>query len=97
VLTAQRGPAPRPLAAAEDARGLLEQPWRQLIEQGRLAEAHLDVAQQSVFVLLHGLISLRSSRTDMEWSPVLVEESVDALLRGWVVSAAAAPTERGTS
>jgi len=33
----------------------------------------------------------------MEWSPVLVEESVDALLRGWVVSAAAAPTERGTS
>jgi AcrR family transcriptional regulator len=97
VLTAQRGPSPRPLAAAEDALRLLEQPWRQLIEQGRLAEEHLDVAQQSVFALAHGLISLRSSRPDMEWSPVLVEESVDALLRGWVASAHAAPPERGTS
>jgi AcrR family transcriptional regulator len=93
VLTTQRGPTPRPLAAAEEARGLLEQPWRQLIEQGRLAEAHLDLAQQCFFALLHGIISLRSSRADMEWSPALVEESVDALLRGW----AAPPAERGTS
>lgn len=97
VLTAQRGPAPRPLAAAEEARGLLEQPWRQLIEQGRLAEAHLDLAQQSVFALLHGIISLRSSGSAMQWPPTLVEESVDALLRGWVASIPAPPTERGTS
>jgi AcrR family transcriptional regulator len=97
VLTAHRGPSPKPLAAAEDARGLLEQPWRQLIDQGRLAEVHLDLAQQSVFALLHGIISLRSSGADMQWPPALVEESVDAMLRGWVVSAAAPPTERGTS
>jgi AcrR family transcriptional regulator len=92
VLTTQRGPTPRPLAAAEEVRGLLEQPWRQLIDQGRLAEAHLDLAQQSFFALLHGIISLRSSRSDFEWSPSLVDESVDALLRGW----AAPPPERGT-
>ena len=96
VLTTQRGTSPRPLAAAEEARGLLEQPWRQLIEQGRLAEPHLDLAQQSFFALLHGIISLRSSRTDMEWSPALVDASVDALLRGWMPLRAEAATERGT-
>jgi AcrR family transcriptional regulator len=92
VLTTQRGPSPRPVAAAEEARGLLEQPWRQLIEQGRLAEGHLDLAQQSFFALLHGIVSLRASRSDIDWSPALVDASVDALLRGW----AAAPAARGT-
>jgi AcrR family transcriptional regulator len=96
VLTAQRGASPRPLAAAEEVRGLLEQPWRQLIEQGRLAEPHLDLAQQSFFALLHGIISLRSSRPDMEWSPLLAEASVDALLRGWVAPASAPNSGRGT-
>jgi AcrR family transcriptional regulator len=97
VLTAERGPTAKPLAAAEEARGLLEQPWRQLIEQGRLAEAHLDLAQQSFFALLHGLISLRASRRDLDWAPNLLEASVDALLRGWAVSPDGTSTERGTS
>jgi AcrR family transcriptional regulator len=96
VLTGQRGPSAEPLAAAEEARGLLEQPWRQLIEQGRLAERHLDLAQQSFFALLHGLISLSESRRDLDWAPDLFEESVDALLRGWVVSADPPQAERGT-
>lgn len=92
VLTTQRGPSPPPLAAAEEVRELLEQPWRQLIEQGRLAEEHLDLAQQSFFALLHGIISLRSSWPEMKWSPALDTGSVDALLRGW----AAPPARRGT-
>ena len=33
----------------------------------------MDLAQQSFFALLHGIISLRSSRPDIEWSPVIVE------------------------
>lgn len=83
ILTSQRDASARPLQTAEDARGLLEQPWRQLIEQGRLAAAHIDLAQQSFFALLHGIISLRSSRQDLDWSPTIVEDSVEALLRGW--------------
>lgn len=94
ILTTQRGPSPRPLQAAEDVRALLEQPWRQLIEQGRLAAEHMDLAQLSFFALLHGVISLRSSRPDLEWSPVFVEESVDAFLRGWTAPRAAQPTNR---
>jgi len=97
VLTAQRGPTPRPLAAAEEARGLLEQPWRQLIEQGRLAPEHLDLAQQSFFALLHGIISLPARRDATDWSPQLAEASVDALLRGWVAPHPAERSERGTS
>ena len=93
ILTTQRGPSPRPLQAAEDVRALLEQPWRQLIEQGRLAAVHMDLAQQSFFALLHGIISLRSSRPDLEWSPVIVEQSVDAFLRGWTAPDAAQRTD----
>src|SRR5574338_738586 len=96
VLTSQRDPTARPLPAAEEARALLEQPWRQMIEQGRLAEQHLDLAQQSFFTLLHGIVSLRSSRPDIDWSPGLVEESVNALLRGWTSASATAAPERGT-
>jgi AcrR family transcriptional regulator len=94
ILTTQRGPEPRPLQTAEDARGLLEQPWRQLIEQGRLAAGHLDVAQQSFFALLHGIISLRSTRPDLLSAPALLEESVDALLRGWTAAPLAERSER---
>jgi AcrR family transcriptional regulator len=95
ILTSQRGPSPRPLASAEEARAQLEQPWRQLIEQGRLAADHLDLAQHSFFALLHGVISLRNSRADLDWPPAIVEESVDALLRGWTAPAVAQRPERG--
>jgi AcrR family transcriptional regulator len=86
ILMTQRGPDAKPLKSAEESRGLLEQPWRQLIEQGRLREEHLDLAQQSIFALLHGLIQLLTTRPDLEWSDVVAEESVEALMRGWIVS-----------
>jgi AcrR family transcriptional regulator len=95
ILTTHRGPAPRPLASAEEARALLEQPWRQLIEQGRLAPEDNDLAQHSFFALLHGVISLRNSRTDLAWPPGIAEASVDALLRGWIAPDAAQRPERG--
>ena len=102
ILTTARDPSLPPVEAAEEARALLEQPWRQLIDQGRLGAAHLDLAQQSVFALIHGIISLHASRPDLEWSPLLVEESVDALLRGWTDPAGAqrpepAARKRGTA
>jgi AcrR family transcriptional regulator len=86
ILMTQRGADAEPLKSAEESRGLLEQPWRQLIEQGRLREEHLDLAQQSVFALLHGLIQLLTTRPDLEWSDVVAEESVEALMRGWTAS-----------
>lgn len=86
ILTSQRGPSAKPLKAAEESRGELEQPWRQLIDQGRLPPEHIDLAQKSFFALLHGLISLLTTRSDLEWSPAVAEESVDALLRGLTVS-----------
>ncbi|HVH07436.1 MAG TPA: TetR/AcrR family transcriptional regulator [Myxococcota bacterium] len=92
VLMTQRGADAKPLQSAEDSRGLLEQPWRQLIEQGRLREEHLDLAQQCCFALLHGLISLLTNRPDIEWSSGVVEESVEALLRGWTVSTGLEPS-----
>lgn len=94
ILTAERGPSAKPLQAAEDSRGELERPWRRLIDQGRLRPEHLDLAQQSLFVLIHGTISLLSTRPDLDWSPAIAEESIDALLRGWTASTG--PERRGT-
>jgi len=94
ILTTRRDPSASPLQAAEDARGLLEQPWRQLIEQGRLAPEHIDLAQQSCFALLHGIVSLLLSRPDLAWAPAIVEESIDALLRGLTRPSAAPRPER---
>lgn len=96
ILTTRRDPAAKPLQAAEDARGLLEQPWRQLIEQGRLAAAHIDLAQQSCFALVHGIVSLLLSRPDLDWSAAILEESLDALLRGWVRPPSAPRSGGGT-
>jgi AcrR family transcriptional regulator len=99
IHTTRRDPTAKPLQTAEDARVLLEQPWRKLIEQRRLAPEHIDLAQQSCFALVHGLISLLLSRPDLEWSPAIVEESVDALLRGWTTPPEPRPERprRGTT
>jgi len=84
LLTQLRDPDRTPTPSAEETRALLEQPWLALIQQGRLDATKLDVAQQSSIALLHGLIAMRMNRPDLPWSPALIDESIDALLRGWV-------------
>lgn len=71
------------LPVAEEARRLLAQPAERLAEAGRLA-TDVETAKQSFWVLVHGLISLRSSRPDVEWSPALGAASLDAMIQGLV-------------
>ena len=97
LLTAPRGEASEPPRSAEEAREFMEKPWRELLEAGRL-RADLDSAQQSLWALLHGLVSLRTSRPDLDWSKTVVEDSIDALLRGLVPpDAALAPARERPS
>jgi len=72
------------LPAAEEARRMLEQPVAALSQAGRLA-TDVDTASQAFWALVHGLISLRGSRPDVEWSPSLTEASLDAMIRGLVL------------
>lgn len=101
ILTAPRAADAQPIAAAEEARELLDQPWLELIRRGRLEREHQELAQRSLFALLHGLITLRANRPDLGWSEAHVDASMEALLRGWVdppgSRRARPPAPRGSS
>jgi AcrR family transcriptional regulator len=74
--------APAP-AASDDARRMLEGPFESLARRGRLA-AELDAAVHSLWVFLHGFITLQVTRPDFPWSAKLLETGLDALLGGLV-------------
>lgn len=75
------------LPAAEEARHMLEGPVDVLDRAGRLV-TDAETASQAFWALVHGLISLRSARPDVDWSPRLTERSLDAMIRGLVLSEA---------
>jgi AcrR family transcriptional regulator len=81
-------PRPNPAAAVpamEEVREVLRRPMRALEASGRLTVPDEETAAQAIWSLLHGLISLRTSRPDYPWSPSLVEHALDSLLRGLVL------------
>jgi AcrR family transcriptional regulator len=51
---------------------------------GRLREADVDGALQFVWMLLHGIVSLRSERPDVEWKQSIVEYSLDIAIQGLI-------------
>ncbi len=84
LLTVAREPGTDPPPAAEAAREFLERPWQQLAEQGRLRPPDIEICQRALWAAVHGLLSLHSSRPDLEWPQAVFDESVDAVLRGLV-------------
>jgi AcrR family transcriptional regulator len=84
--------------AAEEARRILEAPMLEIDAQGRLRGMDLETARQAMWALCHGVISLRTSRSDLEWSPDLFGKAFDAMLCGIVepeqTLAAMAPKEK---
>jgi AcrR family transcriptional regulator len=78
---------PRPLASApvpsaEAALELFERPFRQLSREGHLVTDDLQAATQACWVMLHGLIHLRTARPDLDWSERLLDVALDAMVRG---------------
>jgi len=81
--------APRPEGCArpqsvETAISELNEPLVALERAGRLHECTAEEAGQQLWVLLHGVISLRISRPDLAWTESLVRPVIDTLLRGLV-------------
>lgn len=97
LLSQPRHSASEPPRSAEQARKLLERPWLELWEAGRLRSGDIPSASQSLWALCHGLVHLRTVRPDHDWSKSLVDDSIDALLRGLIAPADAdglAPARR---
>jgi AcrR family transcriptional regulator len=87
---------PSPGSAAQRAVDLMSKPLDSLLQRGQITESELALISQSLWACLHGLISLPSVRPDADWSPDLLEASVDALFRGWL-DEFASQTPKGSS
>ena len=64
-----------------------------LVRRGDLREEDLEMLRQGVWSLIHGFILLQTSRPDEEWEPDLLDNSLDALIRGSLGSRRAARRE----
>jgi len=73
-----------PPEAAQQARTLIEATLARLAEQGRLLVDEIEEAVQTIWVMLHGLISTRISDPDYAWVENQVDISLETLLRGLV-------------
>ncbi len=82
LLTAPRpedSPSPE---SAEALRAALEQRIGELQAAGRLETGDIEEAFQIIWVVIHGLVSLRINQPDYEWKERMVEHALDLLLRG---------------
>lgn len=70
--------------AAEEARTRFEAPILALLAAGRLRAPDVEVGVQVIWSFVHGLISLRTSRADVDWHPDLIDIALDGILGGIV-------------
>ena len=75
-----------PLPSLEEVRELIGESLNQLGEQDLLNAQSPSEAGQSLWAMLHGLVSLQIYRPEIGWSETLVQTSLDALLGGLVRS-----------
>lgn len=74
-----------PPPSSERARALIQAALAKLAEAGRLLSADVEEAEQFIWAVTTGLLRLRVTHGGSgEWSPTLVEFSVDAAVRGLV-------------
>ena len=86
LLTQPRPDDSPPSESAEAARALIEVTLSRLAADKRLQLDDIEEAVQCIWVMLHGLIALRISRPDYEWTSSHVDVCLDVLLRGLVIS-----------
>ncbi len=79
-----------PSPSEQTARQQLELPLAALLRQDRLRASSVEQAVQCVWVVLHGVISLRTTRPDARFTEKLEAFALDTLLRGLIAPAAGA-------
>ncbi|MCH2169834.1 TetR/AcrR family transcriptional regulator [Myxococcota bacterium] len=92
LLMARRPDDVRPPASVEQARIALMEPLQRLALEERLWVTDVEEASQLMWTMLHGMISLRINRPDLNWTKSTLRTSLDILVRGLV-----RPADRATS
>ncbi len=85
LLSALRARQHAPPRSTEETRALLEKPWLELWEAGRLRAGDWKSAAQALWALCHGIVMGRIEAPDHDWSKTLAADAIDALLRGLVI------------
>jgi hypothetical protein len=84
LLTALRPDAADPPPSSVEARALIEEPLLALERQGRLRARDSEEAFQCLWVAMHGVMSMLTTRPDYAWSKQLVGTALAAMLNGLV-------------
>ena len=56
-----------------------------IAERGWLALGELEDFRQAIWTMVHGIVSLRALRPDVEWKEDLLDQSIEGMFRGWLV------------
>jgi AcrR family transcriptional regulator len=84
LLTQPRGDDVDPVPSGEEANAILAAPLDELAAAGQLAHADVELVRQSMWVQIHGLVSLPPVRPDVAWHDDLLDQTIEALIRGWM-------------
>ncbi|MFT5443389.1 MAG: AcrR family transcriptional regulator [Myxococcota bacterium] len=74
--------------ASEEARRLMEIPAQQIAERKWIELGDLDALRQAIWTMVHGIVSMRVLRPDVEWKEELLDQSIEGIVRGWLTPAA---------
>ena len=85
LLSTLRARQHTPPRSTEETRVLLEKPWLELWQAGRLRAGNWRSAAQALGATCHGIVMGRIEAPDHDWSKTLAEDAIDALLRGLVI------------
>lgn len=84
LLTQPRAEEVDPVPSGEEANAIMAAPLEEMAARGMLVHPDLELVRQSIWVQIHGLVSLPPVRPDIDWSEELLDQTIDALMRGWI-------------
>ena len=84
LLMQTREPDSGMIESAEEARRLMEIPIEHIAERGWIELGDLEGFRQAIWTMVHGIVSMRALRPDVEWRDDLLDLSLEGLIRGWL-------------
>ncbi len=72
------------IESGEVARHLLETPAEQIAARGWIENGDLELFVQAIWTTIHGIVSMRALRPDVEWKKDLLDCSIEGIIRGWL-------------
>lgn len=72
------------IESGEVARHLLETPAEQIAARGWIENGDLELFVQAIWTTIHGIVSMRALRPDVEWKQDLLDCSIEGIIRGWL-------------